>query len=422
MHPEGMRVPPYRLNQYVPCNRWSCENKMSNVAKHAKIRAKIRIFILMSCAGATALLSLAASLFLFKIEDTIYCDGVIVPDKTFEIVGHIDAHITKFNKRRGDDVKKGEVIAEMDSRAYEATAITLESAVRELEAELEVKKAELAILIKEPLPKDLWFSRTNLTECEQMVKVTRDRLERSKKLQIVSAISKTEFEKIELEAIQKEAELARAQENLRRVQSGLGEKYIEKARRDIALVAAKLQGKKEELQFIRGRIAECRIVAPAAGRIVELACKDTWYVARGKVAAVVAAGTRIRAIAKIDARVVRKVKPGQMVRVTSDVYNKYQYGNFTGVVKWIGDVPLTATPSAPSVCYPAEVELDPEGYVLKFGSGVELAIVTGKQPAIYALLNMSDEDFKEIRRKRAAYRKHAAEDEESLKTLSAGRD
>ena len=92
------------------------------------------------------------------------------------------------------------------------------------------------------------------------------------------------------------------------------------------------------------------------------------------------------------------------------------------MVKWIGDVPLNAAPSDPSVRYPAEVELDPEGYVLKFGSGVELAIVTGKQPAIYALLNMSDEDFKEIRRKRAAYRKHTAEEKDSMKTLPGSRD
>jgi hypothetical protein len=146
-------------------------------------------------------------------------------------------------------------------------------------------------------------------------------------------------------------------------------------------------------------------VAPASGRIVALPCKDTWYVARGKTAAVIAAGTRIRAIARIDASVVRKVKPGQKVRITSDVYNKYQYGNFTGVVKWIGDVPLDPDPKNKLILYPAEVEMDPEGYVLKYGSGVELAIITGRQPAIYALLNMSDEDFQEIRRKRAAYRK-----------------
>lgn len=390
--------------------------------KPAGLRAKIKVFILLTILGALAILSLIFSLFFFEIEDTIYADGVIIPDKTFEIVGHIDAHIVKFNNRRGDDVKEGDVIAELDSRTYEADAISLESAIRELEAELEVKKAELAILEKEPLPKDLWYSKTNLSECEDKVRMARERLDRSKKLQLVSAISKVEFEKIELEAIQREAELARAEENARRVESGLGFKYLEKAKRDLALVAAKIEGKKAELAFIQSRIRECKIVAPATGRLVDLQCKDTWYVARGKVAAVIASGTRVRAIAKIDARVVRKIKPGQKVRVTSDVYNKYQYGNFSGVVKWIGDVPLTATPSETITRYPAEVELDPEGYVLKYGSGVELAIITGKQPAIYALLNMSDEDFKEIRRRRAAHKKMVVDESLHYDSLKKGKE
>lgn len=387
-------------------------NRHSN--RPAGLRSKIRVFVALTLTGITIIAVLGISLFLFKIEDTIYCGGVIVPEHTFEIVGHLDAHITKFHHRIGDDVKKGEIIAELDSRSYEADAIALESSIRELEAELEVEKAQLEILKKEPLPKDLWFSKTNVLECRKKAKVTSERLERSKKLQLVSAISKAEFEKIELEAIQHEAELSRAEENLRRVESGLGAKYIEKARRDMELVKAKIQGKKAELQFIRNRIAECRITAPADGRIVEMPCKDTWYVARGKVAAALAAGTKIRAIAQISAHVVRKVRPGQAVRITSDVYNKYQYGNFNGVVKWIGDVPSRSSIGSQDIRYPAEIELDPEGYVLKYGSGVELAIITGKQPAIYALLNMSDEDFQEIRRKRAEHRKSAKSGKSSL--------
>ena len=83
----------------------------------------------------------------------------------------------------------------MDSRTYEADAISLESSIHELEAELEVKKAELAILEKEPLPKDLWYSKTNLMECYDKVRLARERMERSKKLQLVSAISKVEYER-----------------------------------------------------------------------------------------------------------------------------------------------------------------------------------------------------------------------------------
>lgn len=261
--------------------------------RNSNLRAKIRVFIILTIVGAVAILAALLSLFLFEIEDTIYADGVIIPEHTFELVGHVDAHVKKFNFRTGDDdVKEGEVIAELDSRAYEAAAITADAAVRELAAELEVKKAELRILEKEPLPKELWYSKTNLKECQEKVERARDRLDRSKKLQLVSAISKIEFEKAELEAIASEAELARAKENARRVDEGLGQQYIEKAKRDVGLVAAKLEGKKAELAFLQKQIDECKLVAPATGRLVELDCKNTWYVERGKVAAKIASGNR----------------------------------------------------------------------------------------------------------------------------------
>ena len=94
--------------------------------RNSNLRAKIRVFIILTIVGAVAILAALLSLFLFEIEDTIYADGFSIPEHTFELVGHVAAHVKKFNFRTGDDVKEGEVIAELDSRAYEAAAITAE--------------------------------------------------------------------------------------------------------------------------------------------------------------------------------------------------------------------------------------------------------------------------------------------------------
>ena len=76
--------------------------------RNSNLRAKIRVFIILTIVGAVAILAALLSLFLFEIEDTIYADGVIIPEHTFELVGHVDAHVKKFNFRTGDDVKEGE--------------------------------------------------------------------------------------------------------------------------------------------------------------------------------------------------------------------------------------------------------------------------------------------------------------------------
>lgn len=363
------------------------------------IRSKMRLMLILTGIGGGAVVIAGLALLLIEIEDTIFARGMIVPEHTYEIVGHLDAPVTKFNFRTGDDVKNGDVIAQLDTRTYEASAITAEAAIRELTAELELKKTELAILEKEPLPKDLWYAEMNHKEAFERNKRLMARLDRSRKLQLVSAISLIEFEKVELEAIAGEGELGRMKKNLQIVKSGLGKLYIAKAKREIALVEAKLAGKKMELAFLKKCIRDCRLVAPADGRLVLLPSKNSWYVSQGKVAAIIAAGEEIRARCKVDANVVRKVKPGQLVRVTSDVYNRLQYGEFLGKVRWISDVPDTE--DSTQVKYLVEVDLDPEGFQLKYGSGVEVAIVTGKQPAMFALLNITREsEDEELRRKK----------------------
>lgn len=363
------------------------------------IRSKMRLMLILTAIGGSAVLVAGIALLLIEIEDTIFARGAIVPEHTYEIVGHLDAQVTKFNFRTGDDVKTGDVIAQLDTRAYEASAIAAEAAIRELSAERELKRTELAILEKEPLPKDLWYTEMNYKEAFERNKRLMARLDRSKKLQLVSAISLIEFEKVELEAITGEGELSRTKKNLQIVRSGLGKLYIAKAKRELELVEAKLAGKKAELAFLKKCIRDCRLVAPADGRLVLLPSKNSWYVSRGKVAAIIAAGSESRARCKVDANVVRKVKPGQLVRVTSDVYNRLQYGEFLGKVRWISDVPDDQDPS--QVRYIVEVELDPEGFQLKFGSGVEVAIVTGKQPAMFALLNLTkDTEDEELRRRK----------------------
>lgn len=386
------------------------------------IRSKMRLMLILTAIGGGAVVIAGLALLLIEIEDTIFARGSVVPEHTYEIVGHLDAQVTKFNFRTGQDVKNGDVIAELDTRSYESSAIAAEAAIKELAAELELKKTELAILEKEPLPKDLWYAAMNYKEASERSKRLMARLDRSKKLQLVSAISLIEFEKVEMEAIAGEGELARSEKNLQIVKSGLGKLYIAKAKREIALVEAKLAGKKAELSFLKKCIRDCKLVAPADGRLVLLPSKNSWYVERGKVAAIIAAGNESRARCKVDANVVRKVKPGQLVRVTSDVYNRLQYGEFLGKVRWISDVPDEQDPN--QIRYIVEVELDPEGFHLKYGSGVEVAIITGKQPAMFSLLNITKEtEDEELRRRKLStpslYERKA---EESKKNSGSKKD
>ena len=188
-----------------------------------------------------------------------------------------------------------------------------------------------------------------------------------------------------------QGEVDRARESLRLVQSGIGERNVEKAERDIDLVRAKIEGRKAELEFLKRQLAECRITAPNSGRLVELPCKYTRYVQKGVVAARLSSGGAIRGIAYVDESVVRKVRPGQVVRISSGVFNRLEYGIFYGEVTRIYDTPVQE-PSTNMTRYPVELSIDPQGRPLRLGSSAEFAIVTGHEPVIYTILNLTRHD------------------------------
>ena len=139
------------------------------------------------------------------------------------------------------------------------------------------------------------------------------------------------------------------------------------------------------------QLAECRITAPNSGRLVELPCKYTRYVQKGVVAARLSSGGAIRGIAYVDESVVRKVRPGQVVRISSGVFNRLEYGIFYGEVTRIYDTPVQE-PSTNMTRYPVELSIDPQGRPLRLGSSAEFAIVTGHEPVIYTILNLTRHD------------------------------
>lgn len=356
--------------------------------KTTELRGKLRV---LTITGFTLVLLVVAgivALFLLDIEDVIYARGKIASEITYDIIGHMDGRVTRLNFEEGNDVKAGEVIALLDTIQYDEQLVRIDAELREYEAELEVKKAELAALKTNPLPKELWYAETNLKESEDKAKRTQARVDRSHQLSTNNAISKREFEDAEIENIKAQGELDRARENLRKVKSGLGDRNIEKAQRDIDLVLAKIGGRREARKLVERRIADCRIVAPNDGRLVHLPCKYTRYVEKGAVAAKLSSGETIKGIAYVDESVVRKVRGGQSVRISSGVFNRLEYGSFYGKVDRIYDTPVQ---EGGKTQYPVEITIDSQGRPLRLGSSADFAIVAGREPVIYTILNLTTE-------------------------------
>ena len=359
------------------------------MAQHkSKFNGRIRMLIIVGCSLLVLLVCGIASLFILEIEDVIYADGQVTSEFTIDMVSHLDGRITKLYVNAGQEVKKGDIIAEIDSTRYEQEYMEIKSALQELEAEKAVKQAALSVLESNPLPKELWYAETTMNECNDRLQRTKRRLARLEGLKQKQAVSQHEYESVEIEYIRAVADAERAKENYKKVQSGLAARTLDKARKDVEQVQSRINSRKNALLFAQRYIDDCKIVAPADGRIIDLPCKYSLYVEKGKLLGQLAVGGNLKGIAFVSEAQIRKVKPGQKVRISSEVFSRLEYGIFNGRVEVVYDTPDTRNQSS-IARYPVRIRLDSPGLEIKYGSSAKFAIVAGYEPVLYSLFGFS---------------------------------
>ena len=355
----------------------------------SKFNGRIRLLVVIGCSLLLLIVCGIASLFILEIEDVIYADGQISSELTIDMVSHLDGRITKLHVHAGQEVKKGDIIAEIDATPYEQEYMAIQSALQELEAEKAVKQAELAVLESNPLPKELWYAETTMNECNDRLRRTKRRLDRLEGLRLKQAVSQHEYESVEIEYIRAVADAERAKENFKKVQLGLGARTLDKAKKDVEQVQARINSRKNALAFAKRYIDECKIAAPADGRIIDLPCKYSLYAEKGKLLGQLAIGSNLKGIAYVSEAQIRKVNAGQKVRISSEVFSRLEYGMFTGRVEVVYDTPTNNGKTA-IARYPVRIRLDEApGLEIKYGSSAKFAIVTGYEPVLYSLFGFS---------------------------------
>ena len=100
----------------------------------SKFNGRIRLLVVIGCSLLLLIVCGIASLFILEIEDVIYADGQISSELTIDMVSHLDGRITKLHVNAGQEVKKGDIIAEIDATPYEQEYMAIQSALQELEA------------------------------------------------------------------------------------------------------------------------------------------------------------------------------------------------------------------------------------------------------------------------------------------------
>ncbi len=362
------------------------------MVKKAGLQSRLKFFWALILFAAGLLIGVAAALSFVRVEDTITAKGEVGAEEKFDLTSPVDGKVTELLHKEGENVKAGEAVLVFDDSKLRDEMQATESSINELEGEIKVKRDELGILGKDPLPKEYRHAEITLKECEETLAKATEKLARFRKLHEQKAVSTTEFDKIQLEHVQQKAALERAREIHAKVVEGLGQRIIDKTASELALLETKSEGKRKSLTLLERHLADYTILAPLDGKIVELPCKTKMYAEKGEVVARLAVVDRKKIVAHVDERDIGKIRLGQPARIASGVYSRLQYWYFVCDVIKIPDLPDKETGNVPR--YSVEILISDEQQDLKLGSSAEVVIVTGRDIALRVLLGLTAESHR----------------------------
>ena len=343
------------------------------------------------------------------MDDEVNGTGNVEGIRQYEIKTLVDGKITKIYKHSGETVQRGEKLVQFDDRNQRDVIKVIKNEIKAMEIAIEVKKKELEILKRDPLPVHYRHAEINLKEAEERFRSSEKQLKDYDAIHQKKAISRDKYLEIKNNHLANEMQVARLKEDLQTLKTGLAEEIIKKAEKEIVQMQQELSNKREQLQMEERHLEDYTILAPDAGIVTDIPPRPGNYYSKGDVIVKFSADQYKKVVALVSENQVYKVKPGQKARIISSQYNYLDYGYFYGKVDYVYELPVEVDGRR---FYPVKLILTDEPYPLRFGSSCEITILTGRERILFVLMGIKSEDYvnrrmKGLKRRAEEFKKSA---------------
>jgi HlyD family secretion protein len=228
---------------------------------------------------------------------------------SIDIGGAVDGIIRAIHVKEGQQVVRGQVLAELDCRE-------LQSALPIVQAEAESLRQTRERLLRGSRTEERDAAAQKTASAKAVLDQTSALLERNRGLVASDSISRVAFEETLRNAAVADAEYKQAQRHEQLVNAGPLPEEIARANAD-------LQAAEERINLAQQKLGKCVILAPIEGTILRVMLRE------GESFALVSprpilkmaniAGRRVRA--EVDERDVGRVHVGQRVVISSDAFS-----------------------------------------------------------------------------------------------------
>ncbi len=260
----------------------------------------------------------------------VWGSGIVEGDEV-QVSPKISGKVVRLLVKEGDEVKKGALIALLDSREIEARVKAAQAQVDRLKREIE--KARVALeLTRETVEKGIKEAQAAVKAAQARVQGARAQWEKWKKdwerfktLKEKRVISQRRLDQVEAAAKGARAQWKGAREELKRAQAALARVMAQKReitlrKREIAVLKSALAATKAQLEEAQALLEDTRVHSPVKGRVVEKLVEE---------GEVVTAGTPLVVITNLDSLYLKiyipepqvgRIALGQEARIYVDAF------------------------------------------------------------------------------------------------------
>lgn len=271
-------------------------------------------------------------------------DDATVEGDLISVSSTVSGKIIRLPIREGEQIKKGQLIAQLREEDYQAKVDVAAGAVQSIDASLNEAMADV-LLVKEKTEKDvqrseavLYASQARFKEGEANMQLATLDFKRVGKLYKSKTVSASVMDKVQAAYKLAQARLRTAQEeinenraNLEVAQANTGQVTLKQ--RTVESLQGKLKEATSELEAARLKLAHTTVTSPIDGVVAKKISHIGEVIAAGQPIAVVVDLKNIWVEANLEETQVEHVRLGQSVDLNVDAYPKTR---FTGKVINIG--------------------------------------------------------------------------------------
>jgi len=264
-----------------------------------------------------------------RLRATIAANGRVVPNLEVEIKCKASGTVIKLPFDVSDEVKKGDLILQLDPVDEERSVRRAEIALAAARARLAQARTHLAVAERN-FAAERQRAEASLAAAETRAREAQTRAERIAQLLVKGLASAEEGDSAQAVAAQSASELLSAKARLEEV--GAQEEALEIKRQDVKLAEAQVQAEELALSDAQQRLRDTQVYAPIDGVVMERRVQNGQIISSGisnvgggTTAMTIADLSRVFVVAHVDESDVGRLEVGQEVEITADAYHDRRF-------------------------------------------------------------------------------------------------